>query len=275
MKKLQWLLVVIMTVHMTAGCTLLKPTPKPVPEQQVASGVMVDGRNLGGMTRDEVNQVLEELAKERNQMPQKAFFDDEGRIQPERNGQMLNAIMTAERVMPAPADSVITAVYDIVEPVIREYQLAQATKIGAYSTPILDQSAGRLVNLKLTAKLVSNVVVEPGQEFSFNKTTGEPTVERGFQKAAIFGENGKKEEGLGGGMCQVSSTLYNAVMAAKLKVTERHAHSRPVAYVSPGRDATTFTDKDFRFVNTSRQSIVIRSFREGNQLIVDLWALPK
>jgi len=60
MKKLQWLLVVIMTVYMTAGCTLLKPTPKPVPEQQVALGVMVDGRNLGGMTRDEVNQVLEQ-----------------------------------------------------------------------------------------------------------------------------------------------------------------------------------------------------------------------
>jgi vancomycin resistance protein YoaR len=76
-------------------------------------------------------------------------------------------------------------------------------------------------------------------------------------------------------MCQVSSTLYNAVLDAGLPVVERHPHSQPVSYVPPGRDATTYTDKDLRFVNSRREPLVVRAqVAGGARLVVDLWALP-
>jgi vancomycin resistance protein YoaR len=128
-------------------------------------------------------------------------------------------------------------------------------------------------NIRLTAALLNNAAIAPGDEFSFNRRTGEPTRERGFRPAVVF-VDGREEKELGGGMCQVSSTLYNAVLAAGLRVVERHPHSRPVSYVPPGLDATTYTDKDLRFVNTTRRPLILRALVAGKKLTVDLFALP-
>lgn len=265
---------IVLMVLALNGCSWLQPAPKIV-EPQVAQGVMVDSRSVGGLTRSELDMVLAELAGARSYGPENASFDEKGAIQPSKNGQAFNTVRTAEQVMNGPANSVLSGIYDEVEANLTEAALAQAQLLGAYTTPILDNSPGRMVNIYLTAKLISNTGLEVGQEFSFNTVTGEPSAQRGFQKAVVLGAEGQKEEGLGGGMCQVSSTLYNAVLAAGLQVTERHRHSRPVAYVPHDKDATTFTDKDFRFVNTNRRRVIIRAFIVGQKLTVDIWALSK
>lgn len=262
---------------LNTGCGLNTPAPKPE-VRLVAENVTVDGQPVGGMTVEEAGGILTNLAKAKDVPAVNAGFDSEsGEIFPERPGQRLNVSATLNKLLTAPAGSSVVPVYETFLPGITKKVLAGSRQLGTYTTPILDNSAGRLSNIRLTAKMINNVVIEPGQEFSFNKITGEPTAERGFQSATVFGESGQKEQGLGGGMCQVSSTLYNAVLAADLKVTERHAHSQPVSYVPPGKDATTYTDKDLRFVNTTRRRLITRAFVDvsGSNLTVNLLALPE
>ncbi|SMD04192.1 VanW family protein [Sporomusa malonica] len=263
-------------LFMSTGCGLNAPAPKPE-SKLVPEGVIVAGQPVGGMSAEEAGNVLTNLAKAKDVPAVNAGFDPvTGEVMPERPGQRLDVAATMSELLAAGAGSSVTPVYQPFLPDITREALARARRLSTYTTPILDNSPGRLVNIRLTAKLINNALIDPGQEFSFNKITGEPTAARGFQSAAVFGDNGEKEQGLGGGMCQVSSTLYNAAQAAELKVTERHPHSQPVAYVPQGKDATTYTDKDLRFLNTTRWRLITRAFvhEEGSKLTVDLWALP-
>lgn len=258
-----------------AGCGLKAPAPKTDPSR-VPDNVTIEGQAVGGMTVAEGRRVVTDLAKAKDVPPVNAGFDpNTGAIIPERPGQRLNVVATIDALLAAVPGSSITPVYEPSSPNITKDLLERSRTLGNATTPILDNSAGRMVNIRLTVQLINNTVITPEQEFSFLKTTGEPTAERGFEQATVLGEAGK-EQGLGGGMCQVSSTLYSAVLAAGLKVTERHAHSEPVSYIPAGKDATIYTDKDFRFVNTTRSRIIIRSFvhDQGSKLTSEIWAIP-
>lgn len=260
----------------SAGCGLSSPAPKPQ-MHLVADNVSVAGVPVGGLTPAEAAKTLNNLAQAKNVPAVNAGFDPVGgRILPERPGQRMDVPATINTVLAAPAGSRIAPVYQPFRPEITREVLARGHRLSTFATRILDNSPGRLANIRLTAKLTNNTLIGPGEEFSFNKVTGEPTSARGFQPATVFGDSGEKEEGLGGGMCQVSSTLYNTVLAANLQVTERHPHSQPVNYVAPGKDATTFTDKDFRFVNNTRWRLITRIFTDqaGSEITAELWALP-
>jgi len=103
--------------------------------------------------------------------------------------------------------------------------------------------------MKLAAEAIDGVIIRPGEEFSFNETVGPMTRSRGFLLAKIF-VRGKEKSGYGGGVCQISSTLFNAAEEAGLTVTERHAHSKKVGYVASGRDASTsYGGIDLKFRN--------------------------
>lgn len=261
----------LLTSCLIWGCSSLKPAPKPDPDR-VAPGVTIEGKAVGGMTFSQVQQTAASMAAERAIPAQNAGFSDiTGEVTPSRNGQTWDVPATAARIIQAPAYSDVSPVYTSLAPSITEDMLRSAARIGAYRTPILDDSPKRVENLRLTAKLINNTVVHAGEEFSFNRITGEPTEERGFQAAPIL-KNGEKVMGLGGGMCQVSTTLYNAVLEANLQVVERHRHSQPVAYVPEGRDATTFSDKDFRFVNDSRKPLIIRALLKDGEVLAELWS---
>lgn len=137
--------------------------------------------------------------------------------------------------------------------------LKTANLFSTYSTKFDSNLTGRTENIRLAAKTIDCKVLKPDQEFSFNQTVGPRTVESGYQMAIII-EGNEFVPGLGGGVCQVSSTLYNAVRLANLTVTERSGHSIPITYVPPGRDATVaYPDIDFRFKNDSGGYILIRS----------------
>lgn len=125
-------------------------------------------------------------------------------------------------------------------------------------------------NISLACKAINGIVVYPNKIFSFNQTVGPRTKEKGYKVATIF-VNGRKKKGTGGGVCQVSSTLYNAVLNAKLTVVERHPHSLPVAYVPKGKDATVSYDtKDFKFKNNKLFPIKIYAEVYKNELRITI-----
>lgn len=223
----------------------------------------MDGLPVGGLTAEEAGRVLTDLAKAKDIPAVSAGFDPaNGEVIPERLGRRLNVAASINELLTAPAGSSLLAEYEPFMPEITRNTLVRAKELGAYTSPILDSSPNYLQNIRLAAKLINNSILVPGQEFSFNRITGELTADRGRQ-------------GLDG-ICQVSSTLYNAVLAANLKVTEHPAYFPPFADVPQGKDATTYRDKDFKFVNESRWQLIIRSFTDspGTRLTVDLWALP-
>lgn len=270
---MRYLLMLSFVIPLLAACAFFQPAQKPREAPRAPRDVTVAGAAVGGLERPQLEAVLAAMAPAKYSLPRSARFDDSGEITPGATGRMLDVAATAAAVLAASPGSAVSPVYRELAPQITAEQLRQAAKAGACRTAIIDGGPGRLHNIILTAKLLNNTLLEPGEEFSFNRRTGEPTAERGFRPAPVIA-GGRMEEELGGGMCQVSSTLYNCVLEAGLEVTERHPHSRPVAYVPPGRDAATYTDKDFRFVNTSRKPLLIRTFVSGKNVVADLWTLP-
>ena len=132
------------------------------------------------------------------------------------------------------------------------------TEIANFATKIYNKDQERQNNITLTCNTISNTEVEPGEIFSFCDTAGKATTDRGYQKADIF-VDGKKVQGLGGGNCQVSTTLYNAVLSVpNLEVVERHEHSSYVPYIEEGKDAAVaYGSYDFKFKNNTQNTIKI------------------
>ena len=144
-------------------------------------------------------------------------------------------------------------------------------EISSFSTTIKDQEPGRLTNITLTCSTLNNTIVEAGSTFSFNEVIGQPTTERGYQEASIIIDH-KTERGIGGGNCQVSSTLYNAVLAIpSLVVVERHEHGKDVTYVPDGKDAAvSYGSVDFKFRNESGKNIRIEALTDNQTITIKL-----
>ena len=121
-------------------------------------------------------------------------------------------------------------------------------KMSGYTTYFNQKDRGRCENIAIAASLINGVTIQPYGEFSFNQTVGKRTKEAGFQQAKII-VNGEYAEGVGGGVCQVSTTLYNAALKSGLTVEEYHPHSLKVAYVAPSRDAMVSAQSDLKFIN--------------------------
>ena len=134
----------------------------------------------------------------------------------------------------------------------------QEKAMAEFSTKIYTKDAERQNNISITCKSLTNKSVKPGETFSFCNTVGKATTAKGYQEADIY-VDGKKEKGLGGGNCQVSTTLYNAVLKVPgLEVVERHQHSNHVPYIQDGKDAAVaYGSYDFKFKNNTGKTIKI------------------
>ena len=129
----------------------------------------------------------------------------------------------------------------------------------------------RANNIALAAKLVDGTVVDPGQTFSLNAAMGPRTANRGFDYAPVIASDNVLRQGVGGGVCQYATTLFNAVFFAGLPVVEREAHSIYISHYPTGRDATvSWGSADFKFKNDTAKSIMIRSWIDGGALTVAL-----
>ncbi|MBQ8299042.1 MAG: VanW family protein [Clostridia bacterium] len=147
---------------------------------------------------------------------------------------------------------------------------ANISLLSTYSTEILTDDDNRYNNIKIVADRLNNYVLEPGEEFSFNNVCGPYGKDDGFLEATILLSNGEEDKGYGGGVCQLSSTLYNAVNALDLEITEHHHHSSPVAYVPKNQDATVSlqSNLDFKFKNSFDYPIKFRTSHDPNNLTV-------
>lgn len=148
------------------------------------------------------------------------------------------------------------------------------TQIATYTTEIKDNSAGRLTNIRITCGIINNTIINPGETFSFNNIVGKPTAERGYQEAKII-INHKSENGIGGGNCQVSSTIYNAALAIPtLTIIERNEHGKDVTYVPEGKDAAvSYGSLDLKFRNDNDYRIKINVASDDKTITATIFKL--
>lgn len=159
------------------------------------------------------------------------------------------------------------------KPIQLSLTVQEAAPIGQYTTHFDSSQINRTENIRLAAKALDGKRLAPGERFSFNRSVGERNVEAGFKVAQII-EGDAFVPGLGGGVCQVSSTLYNAVLLAQLDILERHQHSLPVNYVPSGQDATVaYGVLDFRFKNNTGKNLLIQSFLERTTLTFRIYEI--
>lgn len=135
--------------------------------------------------------------------------------------------------------------------------------LSEFSTNYNAGAVARTKNLQIAAGKIDGTIVMPGEEFSFNKVVGKRTVQDGYQNAPVY-ENGKVVDGLAGGICQISTTLYNAALLANLEITDRRNHNFVSTYVEAGRDATVvYGSQDLKFKNTRQYPIQINCSVSG------------
>jgi vancomycin resistance protein YoaR len=146
--------------------------------------------------------------------------------------------------------------------------------MSSFSTTFNRDNAPRTHNITLGASLLNDYFLPPGKVLSVNAILGDSTAEKGYQEAPII-SGGRLVSGLGGGLCQISSTLYNAALLANLNIVERRNHGLTVSYMDPGRDATiAFGSTDLRIYNNRDHHIWVKALIEKDQLIISLFGAP-
>lgn len=147
--------------------------------------------------------------------------------------------------------------------------------LGTFSTTYNIGNKNRVTNLELASEKIDGTIILPGEIFSYNKIVGERTIAKGYKEAAVY-SGGKVVDGIGGGICQLSSTLYNAVVYANLEVTERSNHRFLTSYVTAGRDATvSWGTIDFCFKNTRNYPIKIKSSVKNGVVTTEIFGIKE
>lgn len=172
------------------------------------------------------------------------------------------------------SDINVKAVYDSVAASVTADKLSTVdTRISGFSTEFASRSsAERANNIALATKSINGTLLMPGDEFSFNNIVGKRTADKGYKSAPVIIDN-KLDYDFGGGICQVSSTLYNAVMRADVKSTERVHHTIPSSYVGLGMDATVdYGNIDYKFKNTLSFPIYLEAYTSGGNIYFNVYS---
>ena len=209
--------------------------------------------------------------------PQDAHFDisdNNVTVVPEVKGRYLDLKAVAPLVSQIyEGGSVVNIPYNSVEPDIKASELNEKlfnATLGSFYTNYGGSTANRAANVANAASKINNKVLAPGEVFSFNDTVGKRSVANGFFQAPEYA-NGQTVMGIGGGTCQVSSTLYNAVLYSDLSIVSRLNHMFPVGYCPLGQDATvTDSGVDFKFANNTDNPIKISAVASGGRITVSI-----
>ena len=222
-------------------------------------------------------QLVDTLEKRVFEKPVDASIDKYGKLISEQMGHRLNRKKFKEEFYSSFFSEGTVSIDIPVEtlyPKVDSELLAsiRTKRISQYVTYFNSGNKQRSHNIHLASEAINNYVVFPNETFSFNAVVGKRTVEKGYLPAPVI-VKGELSEGVGGGICQVSSTLFNAVDRAGVKIIERYSHSRKVPYVPPNRDATvSWYGPDFTFKNRHNQPLLIRSKVIGGQLLIVIYS---
>ena len=242
-----------------------------------------DGQRNLSIGGHEADVFLASLAKQLDQPARNASFGIAGRsihVVPARAGRVLDREKTAQAIMSAALRSTGRAA----PLVLKTAQPTRSTEqvkamgitglVGSYETSFTG-TANRIHNVQLVAKLIDNKLLAPGAIFSFNKTTGERSAAKGFLTAPQIA-NGKLVDALGGGICQVSTTVFNAAYEAGLDIRERVNHALYISHYPLGRDATvSWPSPDLKFRNDTDHWLLIRTFSSSSTLLVGIYGTPQ
>ena len=242
----------------------------------------------GGDTRVAVagkgaEEYLERLAKAVGREPQDAHFrvTATGKIVivPSKPGLQLDIPATVKALSAAafsPTERTAQLAVRVAQPqrtTGKASQMGITGVVGSYTTTF-GGTPGRLHNAQLVARLIDGTLVAPGATFSFNDTTGERSADKGFQDAPVI-INGELQNGIGGGVCQVSTTVFNAAFEAGLRIDRRTNHALYISHYPLGRDATVnYPDIDLRFTNDTEKWLLLRTFVGSGSLTVNLYGTP-
>lgn len=214
------------------------------------------------LREDVLTERLAAIAAEVDQPALDAIYHFESdEITDEAAGQALDVAATVQAIRRALRTGAreVDLVVREVAPNVRRADLADSRRyqVARFTTPILAAEPGRLQNIAMAVRKISGIALKPGQVFSFNDIVGPRDAEHGWAQANEIYQ-GEYVRGYGGGICQVSSTLYNSVLLGGLEVKERYHHDRPLQYVEPGRDATVaWNILDFKFRNNTDMLLLI------------------
>ncbi|MBF8983942.1 VanW family protein [Lutibacter sp. B2] len=203
------------------------------------------------------------------------YLDGELSILPSKKGYTLDKELLIEHLMSACIKNGLVLDIPIKEiaPKITETDLetqGATEKIAEFSTKFSSKNIARCTNIKVATAMIDGTILGPGEIFSYNAVVGKRTAAKGFKVAGVYA-NGSVSKGLGGGICQTSSTLYNAVLYADLEVIERRNHSLTVSYVPLSRDATiSWGAQDFKFKNNTDHYIYIHGHTTENTVTFEL-----
>ncbi|MFA1712640.1 VanW family protein [Peribacillus frigoritolerans] len=229
------------------------------------------------MDVDKYNQFLEKIDRQVHQKPVNATMDEQGNILPGRVGYKLYHQAFKEEfysfLFSGKAYKLEVPLLAI-HPKVDSELLAEIRekKIGEYRTYFNVNNKNRSNNISLATEAINNYVVFPGEVFSFNQVVGKRSAEKGYLLARVI-VKGEFSEGIGGGICQVSSTLFNAIDNAGLETIQRYSHTRSVPYVPSGRDATvSWYGPDFSFKNKYNQPILIRAKTQGGMVSIRVYS---
>ncbi|WP_421384845.1 VanW family protein [Bacillus salacetis] len=229
------------------------------------------------INEEKLNELFVKLNEKLSLKPINATLNEHGSIVSEQNGKMVDQGKFKKEFYeafyknkPASMEIPFRLVYPKVDSELLEK--IKRKRISHYVTYFNSRNKERVHNIKLASEALNNHVVFPGETFSFNRVVGKRTAAKGYMPAPVI-VKGELTEGVGGGICQVSSTLFNAVDRAGVKILERYSHSRRVPYVPPKRDATvSWYGPDFTFKNQHNQPLLIRSRVVGGQMIIMIFS---
>ncbi|SFI58666.1 VanW family protein [Thermoflavimicrobium dichotomicum] len=240
-----------------------------------------DGKDAATIDKNAVEKwIWKEVKKEVEEPPKNAKMKRIGDpIQPEKAGRVMdeNKVRDWLKDLTPLIDKTTEIPMKTKEPQVTTKDLKNVNKkkISGYTTYFDSNNTNRNTNIRLAAKAMDRIVVNPGETFSFNKETGPHNAARGYKPATVI-VKGEFTQGVGGGICQVSSTLYNSVDRAGLKITRLQHHSKSVTYVPVNRDATVSDGgPDFAFKNNYDKPIAIRVSMDDNSLTVKIYSVPE
>ena len=192
-----------------------------------------------------------------------AYYDKEKKeVVPEVQGYGFDLIAANAQLALAEEGSVIEIPLAVIQPRVtaQEYMAKNFPDVLSTYSSNYWNNADRTNNLKLACEAINGTVLQPGEVFSFNDVVGERTADKGYKDGIIFTKDGKSENEVGGGICQVVSSVYMCALQADMQVLERKPHMYPVGYVNPGLDATVYWGAvDFKFKNDYSKPILIQA----------------
>lgn len=222
-----------------------------------------------------IDKIYSEVCKE----PQDAYYTKEPyAVYPHVNGiNFAISIEEAKKLLEEEKDT-YTIPIKLISPKVTTKDLAVEAfpnLLATFATNFSTSNVNRSTNIRLATQKINGIVIMPGETFSYNQTVGKRTAAAGFKEAAVY-SGGRVTTGIGGGICQVSSTLYNAVLLANLEIVERENHLFNPGYVKAGTDATvSWGGPDFKFKNTRNYPIKVQCSTNNGTVLFNLYGLKE